>query len=641
MEVVKVEQHTIYQHEDNNNSSCYLSNQTLNCVKSGTGVLHQHQQNRTFSEDDSDLEAINSPIPYNKPITDKQSQHQPFTSVADSIAAGITNNLYNYDLMRNRPNNQSTTIFSSVNSLNDSESTLISSQQSVTIPSISKPSQPLASPKHKMSVIQETQQRPQFTTCTTIQIPDNDIDQELSHINGSKSLSGNDITNNKSSTLPAGAKPSFTLNLRSPTSPPPQFPAIPEKDLNEQHANFTVVRSGEIVEKNGTYYSTDGTVRGYSGTVKKIANSKSLKEIFEKHKELEQQHELEYEQELKQKMEREQREQDKAQVRIQEEQAKRQQQLMLAKQANRIEATTQEVAQQQQQPKVNFKSTLSSIIANEKRSSLPANSNMRPNFFTPKPFVKQQMTVTQTSSVSSPASAVDNELQKKLENRRQSIQAAQKKQEEKLQQKALQKKLAEQMVVNAPMPHIYENTANLQIDIKSFNSLSSESTSNSIMSSSSSASSSKHNLQVSPIMHFVPPPAPPIEGFHNDTNKAMSDSSSSSSLSISSTDSSTTNNQKLMTVRPKHRPQENNIDRVSMLLDELKSVVPRVEEGSNLVIERTRKPESKVGPSTAPKNFNSQILKAINQKNQIVDSRDSLLDSIKGFSFNSLRRTGK
>jgi len=209
LEVVKVEQHTIYQHEDNNNSSCYLSNQTLNCVKSGTGVLHQHQQNRTFSEDDSDLEAINSPIPYNKPITDKQSQHQPFTSVADSIAAGITNNLYNYDLMRNRPNNQSTTIFSSVNSLNDSESTLISSQQSVTIPSISKPSQPLASPKHKMSVIQETQQRPQFTTCTTIQIPDNDIDQELSHINGSKSLSGNDITNNKSSTLPAGAKPSL------------------------------------------------------------------------------------------------------------------------------------------------------------------------------------------------------------------------------------------------------------------------------------------------------------------------------------------------------------------------------------------------------------------------------------------------
>lgn len=634
MEVVKVEQHTIYQHGDNSTSNCYLSNQTLSCVKSGTGVLHQQQQNRTFSEDDSDLEPINSPIPYNKPITAKQSQQQPFTSVADSIAAGLTNNLYAYDLMRHRPNNQSTTIFSSDNSLNDSESTLISSQQS------SKPHQPLASPKNKMSVIEETQQRPQFTTCTTIQIPDNDIDQELSHMNSTKSPSGN-VANNKSSTLPAGAKPSFTLNLRSPTSPPPQFPAIPEKDLNEQHANFTVVRSGEIVEKNGTYYSTDGTVRGYSGTVKKIANSKSLKEIFEKHKELEQQHELEYEQELKQKMEREQREQDKAQVRIQQEQMKRQQQLMLAKQANKIEATAQEVAQQQQQqPKVNFKSTLSSIIANEKRSSLPAKGNMRPNFFTPKPFVKQQMNVTQTSSVSSPASAVDDELQKKLENRRQSIQAAQKKQEEKLQQKALQKKLAEQMVVNVPMPHIYENSTNLQIDIKSFNSLSSESTSNSIMSSSSSASSSKHNSQASPIMHFVPPPAPPMEGFHNDTNKAMSDSSSSSSLSISSTDSSTTNNQKLKTIRPKHRPQEHNIDRVSMLLDELKSVVPRVEEGSNLVIERTPKPASKVGPSTAPKNFNSHILKAINQKNQIVDSRDSLLDSIKGFSFNSLRRTG-
>jgi hypothetical protein len=141
--------------------------------------------------------------------------------------------------------------------------------------------------------------------------------------------------------------------LRSPTSPPPQFPAIPESHPNEQHANFTVVRSGEILEKNGTYYSTDGTVRGYSGTVKKIANSKSLREIFEKHKELEQQHEREHELQLRQ---RRAREQEKAQLRVQEEQAKRSQQ-----------ATDKGV----EAPKATFKSSLSSIIASEKRASLP------------------------------------------------------------------------------------------------------------------------------------------------------------------------------------------------------------------------------------------------------------------------------
>ena len=66
----------------------------------------------------------------------------------------------------------------------------------------------------------------------------------------------------------------------SPTSPPPQFPAIAESEINEIHGNYTVVRSGAIIEKNGTYYSNDGTIRGYSGTVKKMANSKTLNEIF-------------------------------------------------------------------------------------------------------------------------------------------------------------------------------------------------------------------------------------------------------------------------------------------------------------------------------------------------------------------------
>ncbi len=175
-----------------------------------------------------------------------------------------------------------------------------------------------------------------------------------------------------------------------------------------------------------------------------------------------------------------------------------------------------------------------------------------------------------------------------------------------------------------------------------FNSLSSDSAeSNSIMSSSSSVASSKHNSQVSPVGHFTPPPAPIADNPLPTNDKAMSDSSSSSSLSICSTDSSTTTRNKAAKNRPN---QDTEVDRVSMLLDELKSVVPRVEDGPHLSQPTewiSAKPATKMGPSTAPKNFNSQILKAINQKNQIVDSRDSLLDSIKSFSFNSLRRMSK
>jgi hypothetical protein len=78
-------------------------------------------------------------------------------------------------------------------------------------------------------------------------------------------------------------------------TPAPQFPAIGEDEINELHPNYTVKRTGEIIEKNGTYYSSDGTIRGYSGTVKKIANSKCLADVLIKQQELEQKHEREYE----------------------------------------------------------------------------------------------------------------------------------------------------------------------------------------------------------------------------------------------------------------------------------------------------------------------------------------------------------
>ena len=289
------------------------------------------------------------------------------------------------------------------------------------------------------------------------------------------------ITNNqqKSSTN------SSPLNLRSPTSPPPQFPAIAEDDLNEQHQNYTVVRSGDIREKNGTYYSTDGTVRGYSGTVKKIANSKTLSEIFEKHKELEQQHEREYELELKQK------------------QQKQEQQQKLVKTQTLGTTTTTTTTSIYTKP--TLRSSLGNIIANEKRASLPSGVGLSSNSnifkIANKNLIKQE-------------AKIDDELSKKLENRRQSILASQKKQEEKLQQKAIQKQIYFENLNK-------EQSINLKIDVKSNNSLHSDSTYNS-MSSSSSASSSKHSSQISPVL------------------QAITHSTSSSSLSTCSSENAAT-----------------------------------------------------------------------------------------------------
>lgn len=95
--------------------------------------------------------------------------------------------------------------------------------------------------------------------------------------------------------------------------------------MNEQHQGFTVVRTGDIIEKNGTYYSSDGTVRGYSGTVRKIAQSKTLDDVFRKHKELEQLHEREYELEMQKKVKEEMRAQAAASAKLMaEEQVARQ-----------------------------------------------------------------------------------------------------------------------------------------------------------------------------------------------------------------------------------------------------------------------------------------------------------------------------
>jgi hypothetical protein len=169
--------------------------------------------------------------------------------------------------------------------------------------------------------------------------------------------------------------------LRSPSSPPPQFPAIGANELNETHQNYTVIRSGDIIEKNGTYYSNDGTIRGYSGTVKKLASSSTLNEVFIKQRELEQQHEKEYELELMQKAE-------------EEKQLKADQNALIA--ANiKDNSCKQQQQQQQHLPKTNSytnlngnlglnksRVSLGNIITNEKRTnSNSATSTLSSNNF--------------------------------------------------------------------------------------------------------------------------------------------------------------------------------------------------------------------------------------------------------------------
>jgi hypothetical protein len=48
----------------------------------------------------------------------------------------------------------------------------------------------------------------------------------------------------------------------------------------DNHETYRVVRSADVFEKDGTFYSYDGTVRGHLGSVKKMTNSKRLSNIF-------------------------------------------------------------------------------------------------------------------------------------------------------------------------------------------------------------------------------------------------------------------------------------------------------------------------------------------------------------------------
>lgn len=282
-------------------SSLSPSRHSLHGVKSCTGAVIGQ---KSFSDTDSfsELDVLNT--------------QSPRLANQATIAAAITSDLY-------EPRGH--TLFSSAGSLDNSETTLkyqSSSRDSLNTSRDPKEKTPPLQVPLKMTSIVEV--RPSLDTAEIIEVEADHLEAPL-----------------RSQILPA----KVALSLRSPSSPPPQFPAIEATKMAEQHQNFTVVRSGDIIEKNGTYYSSDGTVRGYSGTVRKIAQSKTLDDVFRKHKELEQQHEREYEIELQNKL---------------QQQLNVQHSLEMAAKAASVQSQTKQVSQppSTNPTKTNFRSSL-------------------------------------------------------------------------------------------------------------------------------------------------------------------------------------------------------------------------------------------------------------------------------------------
>lgn len=418
--------------------------------------------------------------------------------------------------------------------------------------------------------------------------------------------------------------------FRSPASPVPQFPAIGADELSEQHQNYTVVRSGEIIEKNGTYYSTDGTVRGYSGIVKKIANSKTLNEIFTKQLELEQQqHERDYQLELEQKQKQEEEVQKKMNS-FDRYKQQQQQQLVNAQKRQSLPYNVNSNSK--------GRSSLSSIILNEKTAKSSTLSHM----------FKQ------------PNQPAENELAKKLEERANKLAAAAK--------------------TNKPL----EIDTNLKPLESTSNSSSSSSytTNQSASSASSSSSTNASSTMISPRSPSSNRAAyTKIYDLKNEQNKLDSTSSSSSSLSTfpyeplknilnpkpfnTQMKSNTFNISK---TNNNIKNSKHSVDFHSMLLNEIKSVVPLVEdissdkkaaeESNNQVMStsslirlanpvvvaaattvvKAPPPPPANPPQVAPKNFSSDAVKSLSKKAEVLNARDNLLDSIRSFSVTSLRR---
>jgi hypothetical protein len=496
--------------------------------------------------------------------------------------------------------------------------------------------------------------------------------------------------------------------LRAISSPPPQFPAIGSNDLNVLHQNYTVIRSGDIIEKNGTYYSSDGTVRGYSGTVRKIANSTTLNEVFLKQRELEQQHEREYELELSNQQRKQDEEEQHRKILEQtsalnnlkqQQQQQKQNQNHVAKITNYNNYSNSGVVVSNSNKNSN-RFSLGNGVPNERKSN--TNSNMtstlssNSNIFKQAPFKRQNFTSQSSLGTNQPSnhhqqefsspspanrlSKVDNELSKKLQDRRDSLESTTPTHTTPTTARVTVKNLE----IDTNLKHNnYSTSSNSSASPPSLTStmISPEASSSSSSSSSSSTSAPPPNRITKQIVNT-----------ENNLKRISKDPHSSSSSSTSSQSSiySTVNS----TIITK------DIDIISQnkntLLKELKSLIPVLDEakqqdlipsppppptpppllivnnghqaiGNKQPVMTTFLP-SKVAKAAAHTNSSSSLIEShhatVNnnnnnkmpppmvaskpnlanndstkkQKQQILTMREGLMDSIKGFDASNLRK---
>ncbi|RNA09408.1 msx2-interacting -like isoform X1 [Brachionus plicatilis] len=491
-----------------NDDSILISDE--NCVRSFYGAV---ADNKIFSEDEhSDLDsikALNSPTVTTSPLN--QSKYS-----VQNMSNQITKVVINKNIEQKKIQDESSATLRLETKIPDVlvEATNRSSVQPYDAEPEKTPSKndsdeetqieinlnSFRTPLKKTAVIEV---RPEFETSSLIKIADQSIDE-----------------NNSEKKTSSAHRPN--LHLKSPVSPPPQFPALNEKDFNEQHQNYTVVRHGDIIEKNGTYYSTDGTVRGYSGIVKRLANSKALNEVFQKQLEVEQQHEKEYQ----------------------------------------LELEKRDLEKQKQ----NTRSSIGTIVATEKKVA----SNQ----------IKTVQYRKNTDNRPAVKTTLEDELSKKLESRRQTI----------------------------------ANQKNLQVD-----------TSSSTRSASSNSSPSIDNSsQNSPQSYFM------SQNLHSIAQRKNSPS---------------------FVMSAKVRDSNSNINKINQdnsarntLFEELKSAVSEStgesDKSQSLGQLSTFQPKNS-RPNVAPKNFNSSTKENIQNKKQILNAREDLMDSIKSFSVASLKKINR
>lgn len=515
----------------------------------------------------------------------------------------------------------------------------------------------LIKPVVKRTAVIET--RPEYTTSTLIQ--SNKLNEYIIPLSVTSFCSNssnkhdfkiieNSLINSQNECKNSSKRGSLQFILRSPSSPPPQFPAIGANEINELHQNYTVVRSGDIIEKNGIYYSSDGTIRGYSGTVKKLANSKALNEVFLKQQELEQFREKECENELEKK---------KANKDYSDNSN-----LMLVglNKANEsavpINNSPSNLKNVLCSNKMKQKNSLGNIIANEKK----ANSSVK----TKSNIFKINVENSTVNESLLEKIKLDEELSKKLENRRQ-IMVNQLNTETK-------PSLTVSMCSNL---HIDTNTNTNQSTFSSHNLLSLQTISccNSPITNETFAKSSfekKFDSSNTNIEHY--------QKLSKNQNQSLSKSSSNSSIELNKSynqkngsqtsfvmsakfKTNLVSNQKLINSKNAH---EKSFINGNYLPNEPKpnfsSIAYKNKKTDNLNFAQSNQPfiytapqpphlaclseficepnivSSSAVPPVAPKNFRNDTLATINKKNQLLNNRENLLESIKRFNVSNLKK---